>query len=152
MKYIFTCLLFLFALVTTGTATGFSEGNGNKIQIVSVTPSTMVENKAQEVEMVVDYELVSREEGIVYIGFNTNEPKRYHLANNVVVTAGKGRVVLKAVITPRNWGDIARFAAFANLSPFPHGNRWTPLVMTSAPVQLAGQPNQEPHYDGSAVR
>jgi len=108
------------------------------VRIVSITPSPLQEGERQEVEITLEYELVSRSAGRIYIGFNTDTPKGFTLVPNVeaAVERGKGRVVLKAKVVPRYWGDLTFFQAFANLSEDPHPKTWTPLATDSVPVEI----------------
>jgi tetratricopeptide (TPR) repeat protein len=114
------------------------------VKILSLTPSAIkAYGSPTEITATIEFRLVSVDQGIVYLGFNTAEPDRYHLEDYVIVKKGRGTAVLKAVATPVGWGTPNSpygaaiggveasqglfFGAYANLSEYPHPDSWNPL-------------------------
>ena len=158
--------IFLFnwnGSVLTANATGTDATllTGDWVRIVSITPNHY-DNYSDPVTFTatIDYSLSSREEGIVYLGFNTDDAHYYEVgleeSDHIVVKKGLGRVVLSQTVTPVNWDQPASYAlqylnvysnsvvtdfkVYANISPYPHDIPWTPLaidehVVTSLPEE-----------------
>lgn len=101
----------------------------------------------------VEYRLSSCDHGIVYLGFNTNEPHRYSLYAEQEVDKGSGTVTLQATVTPVDWSsywkagqhvlDLLKgyssmetdFKIYANLSEYPHNESWEPLTTYEYPLE-----------------
>jgi len=122
------------------------------VKLVFVTPNHY-ENYTDPLifTATIDYSLQSREEGIIYLGFNTQDAHRFVVDTSesarVVVSKGAGRVVLSETVTPVNWNtsvsfmkqflagysDLVKdFKIYANISEYPHDVPWVPLAADEA--------------------
>ncbi|MDR2492420.1 MAG: hypothetical protein LBD25_03005 [Coriobacteriales bacterium] len=116
----------------------------DSVTIVSVSPSS-VANYHDEVTFTVsvEYTLASCDNGIVYLGFNTDDPKSYSLVDTIQVNRGSGCVTLTGKVIPAGWGtpdspsgalkggleaaEGLSFGAYVNISEYPHADSWNPL-------------------------
>jgi hypothetical protein len=124
-------------------------GEMDWVQITTLTPNHY-DNYTDPVTFtaVIDYSLYSQDQGIIYLGFNTDRPDYYEVdeveTDHIVVNKGVGRVVLSKTVVPKNWNSGASFAfqyvngnynlikdfkVYANISPYPHDIPWTPLAI-----------------------
>lgn len=131
----------------------YAEGN-DYVKIIAVSPNYY---RSYTTEMTftatVEYRLNSCDHGIVYLGFNTNEPRRYRLYAEQEVDKGSGTVTLQATVTPVDWSsywkagqhvlDLLKgyssmetdFKIYANLSEYPHAESWEPLATYEYPLE-----------------
>ncbi|MBR1441806.1 MAG: hypothetical protein IJ589_11365 [Lachnospiraceae bacterium] len=119
------------------------------VRIVALSPNHY-DNYTDPVEFTatIDYSLYSQDQGIIYLGFNTDRADYYEVdeveTDHIVVNKGVGRVVLSKTVVPKNWNSGASFAlqfvngnynlvkdfkVYANISPYPHDVPWTPLAI-----------------------
>ncbi len=125
-------------------------GEMDWVHIVTLTPNHY-DNFTDPVEFIatIDYSLYSQDQGIIYLGFNTDEPDYYNVdevdTDNIVVNKGVGRVKLSKTVVPKNWNSgasyayqylhgnynnvVTEFKVYANISPYPHDVPWTPLAI-----------------------
>ena len=126
---------------------------GDSIAIASITPDAYP-NYTDEVTFTVsvNYTLQSVDTGIIYLGFNTSEPDRYTLCDEVIVTGGSGVCTLTARVLPAGWGTPGSpsgatmggleaisgytFGAYVNISDYPHPESWKPLATNVMPLRL----------------
>jgi hypothetical protein len=127
-KILTLVMVLVFGLVFTGYV--FGSTNADFIRIVSVTPnSNLVDGIEHQFTVTVEYNLSTREQGIIYIGFNTIRSNRYRLVSqNLIVNKGRGTHTFNVTAIPKNWFPNDKFEIYANLSPYPHGSSWNPLV------------------------
>jgi hypothetical protein len=126
-------VLVLFVTSTTAAPTWAKD----KVKILSVTPEAVVAGE-DEIEFVleVEYKLESKDEGKIYLGFNSKLPKGYHMLEDVIVKKGSGKVVLRAKVKPADWKGAASFYAYVNLSEHPHAREWSPLADTRKKIKI----------------
>jgi hypothetical protein len=126
----------LFLMIFVGYASGST--NADFIRIISVFPnSNLTEGIEQQFTVTVEYVLSSREQAVLYIGFNYLQQKWYHLVyatpsranRGLVVGKGRGIHTFNVTAKPKNWHSSPNFGVYANLSPYPHGENWYPLVI-----------------------
>lgn len=136
------------------------------VEIVSVVPNHYENYKdAVTFTATVNYSLQSCEQGIVYLGFNTDEPNYYTVDENdpesgKVVEKGSGTVTLTKTVVPANWSSglsvmqqflngssypVQDFKIYANITEYPHDIPFTPLaiyesVLTDLPETAPLQP------------
>ncbi len=129
-------------------------GEGDWVEIVALSPNHY-DNYSDSVTFTatINYSLKSKEQGIVYLGFNTDRPDYYEVdvqeGDNAVVSKGEGTVTLTQTVTPVNWNSgvsymqqflngrsdlISDFKVYANISEYPHDVPWTPLAIYEAVV------------------
>ena len=169
-------LLILFFLITglKVSKTVFAEGN-DWVSIVSLTPNHY-DNYEDPVTFTatINYCLESKDQGVVYLGFNEETPNNYDVneveSDHIVVSKGIGTVTLSRTVTPVNWDTvqsrmqqymdgrsdvITDFKVYANISEYPHDIPWTPLAITEAVITEVPEYNQTAkiqYMDGKQVR
>ncbi len=108
----------------------------NGIRIVSIAPDTFQEGVSTEIAVTVDYELLSREEGIISLGSNAGRPTGYVIIGKASVKMGKGTTVLKAKLVPKKTNELPFGKIHVGLSEYPHPKRWSPLAVDSLTVAV----------------
>ncbi len=135
------------------------------VKIIAISPNYY---RSYTTEMtftaIVEYNLESRDHGIVYLGFNTQEPHSYSLYASQEVEKGSGTVTLQATLTPVDWSSYWKagyqllgllkgassmetdFKVYANLSEYPHEDSWKPLATYEETLEYmnADPPQMEP--------
>ena len=156
LKIIFVVLLLIIMvmiMVSNKPEKVHAEG-GDWVSIVALTPNHY-DNYTDPVTFTatIRYNLDSADQGIIYLGFNTDEPDFYTVdkeeSDHVVVQRGSGTVTLTRTVTPVNWDSgvsymyqfmngnsvlIKDFQVYANISEYPHDMPWTPLAIDEAIV------------------
>lgn len=123
-------VLLTFLGCSDDNATG-AEENGDDIIIKSVTPdSGLIPGIVTDLNVIVEYELVSADSGEVMVGFNIDEVGRFRMISGAtaLVVKGSGEHQFNVTIVPKDWGDTGDFKVYVNLSEHPHGPSWTPLA------------------------
>jgi hypothetical protein len=110
----------------------------DSIRIISVTPNINLINGVRHTFTVkVEYVLATLDQGVIYIGFNSKEPKRYQLTGDkLIVNKGSGVHTFIVTEIPKNWYSTADFGVYVNLSPYPHESRWYPLDKHVVPLMF----------------
>jgi hypothetical protein len=133
----------LFALTVLPVQPAYAAGDS--VSIVSITPTGFEDyGKEATFTVTVNYTLQSVDQGIVYLGFNTNTADRYSLVDEAIVSKGSGTVTLKGTVVPAGWGtpnspngplqgsmellNGNTFGAYVNISEYPHPESWNPLA------------------------
>ena len=163
--------LFLFSLYAL-TNNVFAVEGEDRVEIVSLSPNHY-ENYTDAVTFTatIKYSLQTKEQGIVYFGFNTDEPGYYELdfqeGDHVVVSKGEGVVTLTQTVVPVDWNSgigymqqfldgrselITEFKAYTNISEYPHEATWTPLAIYSAAVTELPESITEVYFGDSNNR
>lgn len=88
------------------------------------------------IEVEVEYELESKDEGEVALGFNTERPDQFVMREKARVKKGKGRVTLRTEVRPVEWKGAAPFFADVNLSEYPHADVWRTLADTKKIIKV----------------
>jgi hypothetical protein len=123
--------LLIFSGCKTEDTTG-PEDSGDTLIIKSVIPdSGLAPGILTAFVVIVEYELVSVENGEINIGFNTAEAGRYTLISEAktLVAKGSGEHQFNVNVVTWDWGAAGDFGVYVNLSENPHGSTWTPLVI-----------------------
>ena len=141
-KRVFALLLALcLCSIILPTSAWASNGNanGDAISILSVTPTTATVGMETTYTATISYTLSSQSQGIIYLGFNTENANSYRLYAEQIVSSGTGTVTLSATVIPSDWSaEGVPFAAFANLSPYPHEESWQPMADDSVALDASG--------------
>ncbi|HEX2862157.1 MAG TPA: hypothetical protein VHN79_10980 [Lacunisphaera sp.] len=106
------------------------------VVITSVAPDTLVEGEETEVTVTVAYELFSREEGEINLGFNEGRGNGYRIVRQTLIKQGTGEAVVRARIVPARTGKLPFAKIFVNLSEYPHRPKWSPLAGDSHTVEV----------------
>lgn len=106
------------------------------IEITSVNPTTGTANVLTLFTVNFDYRLATKDNGIIYLGFNIpSDPDAFALTSSTLaVTRGAGSSSLTASGLPVEYPSPGSFAAYVNLSENPHPDAWTPLSYRTVPI------------------
>ena len=118
-----------------GDDKGIPSGDADYVRIKSVSPdSGLVDNTATKFAVLVEYSLVSHDEGELKIGFN-NISENSCLSSNmildeaVIVTRGSGENLFNVTATTKDWQrEECPFRVMATLSEYPHDPQYSPLA------------------------
>jgi hypothetical protein len=108
------------------------------IRIISVTPDgNLIDGIRQTFTVKVEYVLATLDQGVIYIGFNNRELRRYRLTGDkLIVNRGSGTYTFTVTAVTKNWYSAADFGVYVNLSPYPHQSHWYPLVDHIVPLSF----------------
>lgn len=106
------------------------------IRIKSISPNTFVAGQRVEITVVVSYELLSREEGEIGLGFSRGVAPGYSITSRTRVPIGKGEATLKGWVTPQRTGSLPFGKVHVNLVEYPHRERFSPLANDSETVEV----------------
>jgi hypothetical protein len=107
-----------------------TNGEIDSITIVSVSPNSGLANGANyDFTVVVDYELMTKDQGELDIGFNNGSDINSYIMLGVdqIVNQGSGQYMFNVFATAKDWGLAGDFGVFVYISEYPHGVQWTPL-------------------------
>ncbi len=155
LKYLRIILLIISITVTTiRVPVNVYAEEGDWVSIVSLTPNHY-DNYTDPITFtaIINYSLQSKDQGIIYLGFNTEQADYYQVdreeGDHAVVSKGVGTVTLTQTVTPINWDSsvsymqqflngrselVRDFKVYANISEYPHDIPWTPLAIYEAVV------------------
>jgi hypothetical protein len=101
----------------------------DKLKITNVTAAQpVVRGVENEFTVEVEYNLESADEGEINLGFNSEKPIAFRMADSMLVQKGTGTATLKTKVIPVDWGTKAKFMVMVNLSKHPHETPWKPLA------------------------
>lgn len=106
------------------------------ITIKSVTPDQLREGQETEMTVTVAYELLSRAEGQINLGYSEGRGNGYRIIGSTLIKIGTGEVTLQARIMPTKTGPLPFSKIFVNLSEYPHRQTWAPLAGDSQVVEI----------------
>jgi len=106
------------------------------ISIKSISPGKLVEGQKTEIAVTISYELLSREEGQINLGYNRGAGNGYRIIGNTRIQIGSGETVLRANIVPARTGNLPFAKIFVNLSEYPHRKSWSPLAGDSHTIEV----------------
>ncbi len=107
------------------------------LEIVAITPETVIEGEPVRLRVTVKYALNTRPEGEISIGFNTDQPGEFRtVLTSEPIAAGAGEIVLETDVTPVLWADPDDFSANVALSEHPHPSSWQPLQSVTRVIQV----------------
>lgn len=101
------------------------------IEITSVTPDTVTEGEPTSFSVGFDYRLASKQNGIIYLGFNTDEPTKYILTDDrqAIDQTETSSGTLSGVATPVIYAAPDSFGVYVNISEADHPKpEWFPLT------------------------
>lgn len=82
------------------------------------------------------YELLSREEAELNLGFSQGRPNSYSSTGKLNVKAGKGEVVLHGRVVPKHTGNLPFAKVHVTMTEFPKRSRSAPLASDSDLVEV----------------
>ena len=128
--------LFLLLLLLPSVSGGVLAKD--RIKILSVTPDSVAVNSGEtELVVEVEYELGSRDEGVINLGFNVEAPRAYVMGEeDNIVKKGRGRVTLTAKLKPSELRGKWSLYAYVNLSEHPHARVWKPLADAKKKIKV----------------
>ncbi len=101
------------------------------INITSVAPdSGLIDGVNTNFTVVVEYNLISHDTGLLMIGFNNgDEVGSYSMISNAshIVNKGSGKYTFNVNALTKNWGIQGNFSVYVNISEYPYPSTWTPL-------------------------
>jgi len=108
------------------------------IRIISVTPNgNLIDGVQQTFTVKVEYILATMDQGIIYVGFNNKQPRRYSLTGDkLIVNRGSGVHTFTVTGITKDWHFEADFGVYVNLSPYPHQSSWYPLDFHIVPLKF----------------
>jgi len=102
------------------------------IEIVSVQPqSSLPPDSLFAFRVSIRYTLATQDSGVLMVGFNNGTSVhsfRMVSAVDRIIGRGSGWHVFQVSAMTKYWGAEGSFAAYVNLSPYPHGSSWHPLA------------------------
>jgi hypothetical protein len=107
------------------------------LRIKSITPDRFVEGQPVIVEVVVSYELVSREAGEINLGFSQGRANAYSSSVKQQVSAGQGEIVIRGRVVPKRTGNLPFMKIHVNMAEFPRRPRFTPLASDAETVEVS---------------
>jgi len=176
VKRILVALVVVIICITVFTLGHRVFSGGDSINIISITPNT-IEQYGNQItfQVSVSYMLVSKEQGILYLGFNTFKADTYHLVDDHrVVEKGSGTYTFTASVSPKKWNaasplngmtgamalmdnifngtpiEESDFKAYVNLSVYPHTDSWNPLAIDVVTINGAPSLSFQPVPDNEA--
>lgn len=129
--FVLFCIVVVLVLMTGCVGAPPIVDEEDFINIISVIPdSGLIDGVDTDFTVVVEYNLVSRETGLLMIGFNNgDEIGIYYMISNAshIVSKGSGKYTFNVNALTKNWGTQGDFLVYANISEYPHPSTWTPL-------------------------
>jgi hypothetical protein len=107
-----------------------TNGESDSITIVNVSPNSGLTNGYDhDFTVVVDYELVTKDQGELDIGFNNGSDINSYIMLGVdqIVNQGSGQYTFNVNETAKDWGLAGDFGVYVYISEYPHGLQWAPL-------------------------
>ena len=111
---------------------GVASKNTDSIKIFSVLPNkNLIHGDIHTVVVIVAYNLTSKEQGVLKIGFNSGMDYRAFKMDadaSKIISKDCGHHVFIVKTRAINWEKEGKvFYAYTNLSEFPHPKQWNPL-------------------------
>lgn len=108
------------------------------IEILNVSPRAATPGVETTFTLKVKYNYQNAQGAIVYAGANTHEVDGYRIYDEYLLPDRSGTYTFKFKCVPTRWSSTD-FAIFANISEYPHGERWRPLNATMVPISLSSK-------------
>ncbi|MCU0822703.1 MAG: hypothetical protein MUC95_09575 [Spirochaetes bacterium] len=93
--------------------------SGDRLSLISVEPdSGLSDGTIYTFTVKVSYLLISAENGVLYIGFNTENAYSYSLISDAAfpVSKGSGEHTFTVTAAARDWGEAGDFSVYVNMS------------------------------------
>ena len=121
------CMTAILVLVPLSLGERRGRASTDTIKIVKLTSAQPVHPGVEnEFTIKVEYTLESEDDGIIMLGFNTQQPETHMRVQSEIVHKGLGTTRFKPKVVPVDWQERGQFAAKVNLSK--HENPWKTLV------------------------
>jgi hypothetical protein len=121
--------MIILSLIWSSQIERRARASDDTVKIASITSSEPVHRGVEnEFTVDVDYNLDSSDEGIIMLGFNSQDPNQFVMMQSKIVQKGSGTATLKAKVIPVDWRDRGRFTAMVNISKYPHEESWHTLA------------------------
>ena len=130
IKSMSLCLLIIMVVTVISIMSCSTSGESDSITIVSVSPNSGLVNESDyDFTVVVDYELITKDQGELDIGFNNGTEIDSYIMLNVdhIVNKGSGRYTFNVNETAKDWGIAGDFGVYVYIAEYPHGMQWSPL-------------------------
>jgi hypothetical protein len=110
----------------------------DSISITSISPASAVTGTNTPFAVDVSYSLVSKDSGLLSVGFNANEVNSFLIiaSQTHTVAKGSGTHTFNTSASPVNWGSAGSFQAHVILSENPHPPTWSPLASASKSIAI----------------
>ena len=114
----------------------------DSLTIVNVSPTSAVAGVSTTFAVEVSYSLVTKDNGMLMIGFNTTAVGGYGMLPNPqpAVLKGSGTYTFNVTTTPKDWSPAGSFQVYVNLSENPHPATWTPLASATKAIAISAAP------------
>jgi hypothetical protein len=134
----FLSLICLVLGISSVFAQDAKEKRTDTVQILSVSAESPVRDGVQnEFTVQIQYFLDTADEALLAIGFNSDDPGRYHMTGSKRVIRGTNVITLKGRVIPKDWKERGDFIVYVNLSPYPiPKSRWRPLATTQRVIEF----------------
>ena len=137
----------------------YPSGNGNlrlihlgephgQISILNVIPNSNLQRGTETAFAVeVEYSYGDLDEAILYVGFNNGDAVGiYVIHGEQRVQESEGVHTFHVTAETKDWGEEGDFAAYANVSEYPHPESWSPLDSDVYPLNFEEDDPVEPEY------
>ena len=108
----------------------------DSVRIKSISPSSFVVGQRVEVTVVVSYELLSREEAELGLGFSRGLAPGYSVASRTRIGIGKGEITLKGWMIPYRTGTLPFAKVHVTLVEYPRRERTAALANDAETVEV----------------
>ena len=127
-------VVLVFGLVLTNCDNGTTKSSAStkdSIKIISVDPSEgLTDLVMQEFKIIIEYVLVTQEQGEIMILFNFQNPDSYISipGTNTVIDKGSGTLSFDVSSITKNWYSAGDFCVGVAMVPYPHPDSWDSLA------------------------
>lgn len=129
--FVLFCIVVVLVLMTGCDGAPSIVDEEDFINIISVTPdSGLIDGVYTDFTVVVEYNLVSHDTGVLMIGFNNgDEIGTASMISNAshIVNKGSGKYTFNVNALTKNWGTQGDFLVYVNISEYPHPVPWMAL-------------------------
>lgn len=106
------------------------------LRIKSISPESFVAGQRVEITVVVAYELLSREEAEIGVGFTRGVGPGHTIATRTRVEIGKGELTLRGWVTPQRTGSLPFGKVHVNMVEYPRRERTAVLASDAETVEV----------------
>lgn len=125
---LFFSLLFSASLVLSQEKARAKTKDNIKILEVSAT-APVKDGVSNQFTVQIEYTLESEDEGMVSVGFNSDDPGSYKMSGQKKVIRGTTVLTMKANVVPKEWKEQGDFFIYVNLSPIsPNPSGYRPFA------------------------
>lgn len=115
----------------------------DSVTIVTVSPTSADASVSTTFAVEVSYSLVTKDSGMLMIGFNTTAVDSYSMLADPqpAVLKGSGTYTFNVTAIPTDWSSSAgAFQVYVNLSENPHPATWSPLADARKAITIPAAP------------